>query len=94
LVFVRVLRDGTGDRDLLGPEAQVNVALQRNSELLKQNRDALVRRGLNGFVNTASNPTAQNGTVSAGARVFDSITGEEGEVVHVARENVVVRAAK
>jgi hypothetical protein len=26
--------------------------------------------------------------------VFDLVTGQEGEVVHVARENVVVPAAK
>jgi hypothetical protein len=69
----------------------MSSALLQNAELLKQNRDAVFRRAASAFVNTPAASTAQIGTLSAGARVFDSVTGEEGEVIHATRHNVVVR---
>lgn len=69
-------------------------ALTRNAELLKQNRDAIFRRGVARAPNAPIFTAPPTGTVVAGARVFDPVTGEEGEVIHVARENVVVPTAK
>lgn len=36
---------------------------------------------------------AQNGTLTAGARVVDTVTGEEGIVVHATRENIIIQPA-
>ncbi len=66
-------------------------ALTRNAELLKQNRDAIFRRGVARAQNAPIFTPPQLGTLSAGARVFDPVSGEEGEVLHGTRENVVVR---
>lgn len=48
-------------------------------------------RSANGQPTTT--PHAQNGTIAAGTRVFDTVSGEEGSVVHGARENIIVPTA-
>lgn len=65
--------------------------LSQNAELLKQNRDAVFRRATRAFVNPPSSSPVSTGAIVAGTRVFDPVSGQEGEVIHVSRENVVVR---
>lgn len=72
----------------------MSTALTRNAELLKQNRDALFRRGVARLQNAPMKGAPASGTVLAGSKVFDPVTGEEGEVIHATRENVVVRSAE
>jgi len=65
--------------------------LDRIRERLRQNRAARrqtiadTARGING----QSGPIA-SGTLQAGDRVFDLFSGEEGDVVTVTRENILI----
>lgn len=70
-----------------------NTLLQ-NAELLKQNRDTVFRRGAARAQKGPIVSVPAVGIVLAGDRVFDPVSGEEGEVIHVSRENVVVPTTK
>ena len=68
--------------------------LDRIRERLRQNRAARrqtiadTARGIHG----QSAPSA-TGTLTAGDRVFDVFSGEEGEIVAITRENIFVPTA-
>lgn len=72
----------------------MNDALSKNRERLVQLRDAQ-RRNVSA-ASAAVRPGARlsDSTVVAGDRVFDLETGLEGEVIHVARSNVLIPAPK
>lgn len=65
--------------------------LSRIRERLRQNRAAR-RQTLTDTARETLRQTAPgaSGTVTAGDRVFDVVSGEEGEVVTVTRENLIV----
>lgn len=53
-------------------------------------REAVKQQVRDRVAAAASRDAARAGTLVAGDRVFDPVTGEEGIVVHGARENVLV----
>lgn len=70
----------------------MNADLARIRERMAQTRQALRTYLTDRATNTAPHTTAQSGTFIAGDRVFDTVTGEEGIVIHGTRENVIVPA--
>lgn len=66
--------------------------LSRFRERLRQNRTqrAAQARGL--VEEPAGVSVLRRGTTVAGARVFDTISGEEGEVIGGSRENISIPA--
>jgi hypothetical protein len=69
-------------------------ALDRIRERAVQARETQRQRVAQRLRNARQSDAARRGTHVAGDRVFDTETGLEGEVIHVARENVVVPTAK
>lgn len=67
--------------------------LARVLERTRQIRESRARSGIDAVQQRPVNTTAQNGTLSAGTRVFDLVTGEEGIVIHGARENILIPTA-
>lgn len=68
----------------------MNGALSATLERVRQDRTERLRIANETLVKTAQ-VTRQGGRMFlAGDRVFDTVAGAEGEVVHAARENVVV----
>lgn len=68
--------------------------LQRIRERLQQNRLAR-NESIALAVNSArDNERVKRGTVVAGDKVFDTVTGEEGTVVYGTRETVVRASAE
>ncbi len=64
--------------------------LRKFGERLRQNRAARARE-LTAAGAPATRPEDRIGATHApGARVFDTITGEEGEVIGATRENIIV----
>ena len=68
--------------------------VSRFLDRLRQNRTALRGQilGLSSHTPVVSGRDA--GTFSAGVRVFDTVSGEEGEVIGGTRENIVVPVAR
>jgi hypothetical protein len=61
---------------------------------LEQNRVARQRAIRQALESAADRTTRLRGTLPAGARVFDTVSGEEGEVVGGTVENLIVPTAK
>ena len=59
---------------------------------LEQNRVARQRSIRQALDATTGQAVSLRGTLPAGARVFDTVSGEEGEVVGGTTENIVVSA--
>jgi hypothetical protein len=72
----------------------VSDAIDRIRERVVQARDTQRQRVAERLRKAQESDAARRGIHSAGDRVFDTETGLEGEVIHVARENVVVPAPK
>jgi hypothetical protein len=69
-------------------------AIDRIRERVVQARETQRQRVIERLRNAQQSDAARRGIHAAGDRVFDTETGLEGEVIHVARENVVVPAPK
>lgn len=67
--------------------------LDRVLEQTRQQRDRRARAVSERLEQATAKTSALDGPLTVGARVFDTVTGEEGEVVHVARENIIVPTA-
>jgi hypothetical protein len=65
-------------------------ALDRILERQRQLRQSQTQAARDRIAAAATRDAARRGTVLAGDRVFDPVTGEEGIVVHGTRENIVV----
>jgi len=70
-----------------------SLALAQIRERLFQARAAQIGQLSARLDDARRNGARRGGTPVAGDRVFDVTTGLEGEVLHVARENVVVPTA-
>lgn len=68
--------------------------LQRIRERLQQNRAARSAVIDAAVLSARQNQRLSAGTPVAGDRVFDTVTGQEGTVVHGARENILVPASE
>jgi hypothetical protein len=68
--------------------AELDVLAERLRQQQRDRRAAIADR----LRRAQANDAARRGPHVAGDRVFDTVTGLEGEVIHVARENVVVPA--
>lgn len=68
----------------------MNDALQRTLERTRQIRETQRAAARTVVANSPSSTLGVASTAIAGARVFDVVSGLEGEVIHVARENIVV----
>lgn len=68
--------------------------LDRVLERVRQNRSARARETRTMTTDATSRAPAAVATETAGARVFDTVTGQEGIVVGSTRENVIVPAAE
>ena len=69
-------------------------AIDRIRERVVQARNTQRQRVIERLRNAQQSDAARRGMHAAGDRVFDTETGLEGEVIHVARENVIVPAPK
>lgn len=69
-------------------------AIDRIRERAVQARETQRQRVIERLRNAQQSDAARRGMHAAGDRVFDTETGLEGDVIHVARENVVVPAPK
>ena len=67
--------------------------LTRFRERLRQTRAARVRTNLSPGVGNPTSASSDVGGLAPGSRVFDVVTGEEGEVIGGTRENVIVPTA-
>ena len=65
--------------------------LDRLLERIRQHRQAFDRAGLTLRYFSVHREPQLGGAVTAGATVFDRITGLEGVVVAITRENIVVQ---
>lgn len=65
-------------------------ALSRIRERVSQNRTARAEAIATAAREMALEPTRRDGIFIAGDRVFDTITGQEGVVVAVTSENLIV----
>jgi len=70
------------------------AAIDRIRERAVQARETQRQSVANRLRNARQSDAARRGMHAAGDRVFDTETGLEGTVIHVARENVVVPTAK
>ena len=70
----------------------MNEQIARHIERVRQNRAALSGESGTRARVGADNPTGPAGAFVAGARAFDTVTGQHVEVVSVSSENVVVPA--
>jgi hypothetical protein len=68
--------------------------IDRIRERAVQARDTQRQRVTDQIRNAQQSDAARRGTHAAGDRVFDTQTGLEGTVIHVARENVLIPASK
>jgi len=66
----------------------LDVLAERLRQQQRARRDAIADR----LRRAQANDAARSGLHAVGDRVFDLVSGVEGEVIHVARENVVVPA--
>lgn len=69
-------------------------AIDRIRERLVQARDTQRQRVAERLRKAQESDAARRGTHAAGDRVFDTVSGLEGEVVFAARENVIVPAPR
>lgn len=69
---------------------ELEVLTERLRQQAKARRDAIADR----LRRAQAADAMRRGAHGVGDRVFDLVSGVEGEVVHVARENVVVPAAR
>lgn len=67
--------------------------LARVLERQRQIRAARVGTGRAADGAAPTTPRAYTGTIPAGTRVFDTVSGEEGIVIYGARENIIVPIA-
>lgn len=74
------------------PSTEQLDAIDRIRERTVQARETQRQRVADRLRNARQSDAARRGTRVAGDRVFDTVTGQEGEVVHVARENILVPA--
>jgi hypothetical protein len=72
----------------------VSDAIDRIRERVVQARETQRQRVIERLRNAQQSDATRRGIHAAGDRVFDTETGLEGEVIHVARENVIVPAPK
>lgn len=72
----------------------MNDALSASLERVRQNRTERLRVANETLTQTTQLKREGGRMFLAGDRVFDTISGLEGEVVHGARENVVVSTAQ
>jgi hypothetical protein len=68
--------------------------LNRILERIRQRPDALNEQRAARLGVALGAPRSTAAPLSPGARVFDTVSGEFGEVVHATRENVIVPTAK
>jgi hypothetical protein len=66
----------------------LRAVLERHRQLREAQRRSLYET----LTRSAAIAAARRGTLVAGDRVFDPISGEEGVVVHGVRENILVSA--
>lgn len=71
----------------------MNDALDRIRERTVQLRDAHTARMQSAIAAAQADAAARSGGYVVGARVFDTVSGLEGEIVGTTRENVLVPAA-
>jgi hypothetical protein len=68
----------------------VNKILDRIAERTRQIRDERARATRERLEQLATKTSTGAGGFTAGARVFDTVSGQEAEVVHGARENILL----
>lgn len=64
------------------------------SERVRQDRTSRIARANQRLVETAEITRRGGRMFLAGDRVFDTVSGLEGEVIHGARENIIVSPAE
>lgn len=74
----------------MADQTEQAAALDRIRERQVQARETQRQRVIDRLRNARQSDAARKGTHVAGDRVFDTVTGLEGEVVYATRENVVV----
>jgi hypothetical protein len=70
----------------------VNTDLARVLERVRQNRTARARELAGNGTNDAGTNVVRSAPTTAGARAFDTVSGEFVEVISGIRENVVIPA--
>lgn len=68
----------------------MNEILDRIAERTRQIRDERARTTRERLEQLTAKTNTSAGGFAAGARVFDTVTGQEAEVVHGTRENIIV----
>jgi hypothetical protein len=72
----------------------VSDALLVLTDRLRQDRDARAASTLAAAHAIAATPRLAGSAHAPGDRVFDTVSGQEGEVIHVARQNLVVSTTR
>jgi len=63
--------------------------LARALERHRQNRNARREQHKSARASRASSASALRGELAAGDRVFDTVTGQEGTIIHATNQNII-----